>query len=204
MSYQIVKSIKRNKKDNKIFIVSASSNLYPHTFYKDEYMPDKYYSEEDRKNKMIYLFRDIIGMELHLTSSVSDNWKYAENKFNEYCRENDISTFDLWHLPSKNNGDITVLKPYCEIFEKYLYEKEKEGKYFINSNIGIIVKVNSKTLEYNNDMNLVKRYCKNYKKVYNAFCKLSKETIDKYNIRIEEYSLEKSLNTDESNLGFEL
>ena len=99
MSYEIVKSISHRKKDNKIFITSASNNVWPRTYSRWEFMPNKAYDENDTRNRELHLFRGIIGGSYQLSGSVSDNWRYAENKFYEYCRENNISTSDLWELP---------------------------------------------------------------------------------------------------------
>ena len=57
------------------------------------------------------------------------------------------------------------------------------------SNLGCITKVNNKSFSYTYRIDLNK--CKDYKKVYNDYCKLSEDIIDKYNIRIEEYQLVK-------------
>ena len=61
MSYEIVKSISHRKKDNKIFITSASNNVWPKTYSRWEFMPDKAYSEDDTRNRELHLFRGIIG-----------------------------------------------------------------------------------------------------------------------------------------------
>ena len=147
MSYEIVKSISRRKKDNKIFITSACNNLCPRYYSRWEFMPDKSFNEEKVKNKELYLFHGIIGGSYQLSNSVNENWKYAENKFYEYCKDNNISSSDIWDLPYKNDGNIELLKPYYDIFKGFL-EEEKKGKYYLDSNIGIITKVNQKSLEY--------------------------------------------------------
>lgn len=121
MSYEIVKSI--SKKKDKIFITSASNNVSPKTYSKWEFMPDSLHNKEKVSNKELYLFHGIIGGSYKLNKSVNENWIYAENKFYEYCRENNISTSYIWELPYLNDGDIKTLKPYYEIFKKYYEEK---------------------------------------------------------------------------------
>ena len=51
MSYEIVKSISHRKKDNKIFITSASNNLWPHTYSRWEFMSDEHNNKTDAANK---------------------------------------------------------------------------------------------------------------------------------------------------------
>ena len=192
MSYEIVKSISHRKKDNKIFITSASNNVWPRTYSRWEFMPDKAYSETDTRNRELHLFRGIIGGSYQLSGSVSDNWKYAENKFYEYCRENDISTSEIWELPYKNDGNIELLKPYYEIFKGFLEEK-KEGKYYLLSSLGCITKVNKNSFNYTPYFGADERYCKSYKQVYNDYCNISKQNREIYNIEIKEYKLEKDI-----------
>lgn len=197
MSYEIVKNISR-KKDNRIFITSACNNLCPHTFEKWEYLPNEKCNEEELKNKMLYLFHGIIGNSYQLQGSVNDKWKYAENKFLEYCQNNNINTYDLWDLPYKNGDyNIELLKPYYDIFESFLNEKEKKGKYYLKSDLGYITKVNKKSFEYNAYW-LDAKKCKNYKKIYNDYCKLSTNVRQKYNIKIEEYVIDKKRDDEKS------
>lgn len=193
MSYEIVKSITHRKKDNKIFITSASNNIWPRTYSKWEYMPDSSYSKEETINKELHFFRGIIGGSYKLSNSVNENWRYAENKFYEYCKEKDISTFDIWELPYKNDGNIESLKPYYDIFRKFLEEKI-EGKYYLSSNLGCITKVNRKSLQYVPYFSIDEKYCKSYKKLYNDLCNISKQNIQRFDIKIKEYCLEKENN----------
>ena len=189
MSYEIVKNISHRKKDDKIFITSASNNVWPRTYSKWEFMPNK----ENDKNKELYLFHGIIGGSYQLSGSVNENWKYAENKFYEYCRKNDISTSDIWEIPYKNDGNIELLKPYYEIFKGYLEEK-KDGKFYLASNMGIITKVNRRSFQYINYKGELEKYCKSFKHVFNDYCNISQETREKYEIAIKEYNLNKELN----------
>ena len=192
MSYEIVKNISRRKKDNKIFITSASNNVWPHTYSRWEFMSDEHFNKKDVDNKELHLFRGIIGGSYQLSGSVNENWKYAENKFHEYCKNNNISTSDIWELAYKEDGDIELLKPYYEIFKSYLEEKRK-GKYYLNSNLGIITKVNKKSFDYIPYNIPNEKHCKSYKKIYNDYCNISVRTREKYKISIEEYSLDKKL-----------
>ncbi len=189
MSYEIVKNISHRKKDDKIFITSASNNVWPRTYSKWEFMPNK----ENDKNKELYLFHGIIGGSYQLSGSVNENWRYAENKFHEYCRKNNISTSDIWEIPYKNDGNIELLKPYYEIFKGYLEEK-KNGKFYLDSNIGIITKVNQRSFQYINYKGEPEKYCRSFKHVFNDYCNISKENREKYEIAIKEYNLNKELN----------
>lgn len=193
MSYEIVKSISHRKKDNKIFITSASNNVWPKSYSKWEFLSDDKYDKEKTKNKELYLFHDIIGGSLQLSGSVNEKWRYAENKFYEYCRDNNISTFDLWDLPYQEGNNIEILKPYYEVFKGYLEEK-KEGKYYLNSSLGYILKVNKNNFEYSPYVPNIDKYCKNFKKIYNDFSNITKENRERFNIEIKEVSLEKENN----------
>lgn len=197
MSYEIVKSISRKK--DKLFITSASNNLWPRTYYKWEFMPAEDYDANKVANKELYLFHGIIGGSYQLNKSVNENWVYAENKFYEYCKNNNLSVYGIWELLSKNNGNIETLKPYYEIFKQYLDER-KEGKYYLSCNLGYISKVNNKSLISKPILSKfdLEKGCRNYKKVYNDYCNISDYTKSKYNIEIKEYVLDK--NNDNSNL----
>lgn len=192
MSYEIVKSISHRKKDNKIFITSASNNVYPKTYSKWEFMSDKSHSKEETKNKELYLFHGIIGGSYKLSGSVSENWKYAENKFYEYCGNNNINISTIWELPYKNNGNIELLKPYYDVFKEFL-EERKEGKYYLDSCLGIITKVNKMSFNYTPYNIPFEKYCKNYKKIYNDYCNISDYNKKNFDIKIKEYILNKSL-----------
>ena len=203
MSYEIVKSISHRKKDNKIFITSASNNLWPHTYSRWEFMSDEHNNKIDVANKELYLFHAIIGGGFKLSSSVSENWKYAENKFNEYCKDNNISIYDLWNLVDVNDGNVELLRPYYEIFKSFLEEK-KEGKYYLSSNLGFINKVNKKSLNYVSIDIPSENDCRSYKKVYNDYCNISPQCKDKYKISIKEYTLDNEINNKEENKSMEL
>lgn len=191
MGYEIVKSISHRKKDNKIFITSASNNVWPKTYSRWEFMPDKSYSKEDTRNRELHLFRGIIGGSYQLSGSVNENWKYAENKFYEYCKNNNISTSYIWELPYNNDGNIELIKPYYEIFKRFLEEK-KEGKYYLSSSLGCIIKVNKNSFNYTPYFGADERYCKSYKQIYNDYCNISEHNREIYNIEIKEYNLEKN------------
>ena len=197
MSYEIVRNISR-RKDGRIFITSASNNVWPRHYSRWEYMPDKSYSEKEIKNKELYLFRGIIGGSYQLSGSVNENWKYAGNKFYEYCRENNISTSELWELPYKNEGNIELLQPYYEVFKKFLEEK-KEGKYYLNSSVGVISKVNEKGFSYVPFTTTPEKYCKSYKKIFNDYCNISKENRENYEVKIKEYVLENEFDKSNDN-----
>ncbi len=204
MSYEIVKSISHRKKDNKIFITSASNNLWPRSYSRWEFMPDSHYEEKDIKNKELHLFHGIIGGSYQLSGSVNENWKYAENKFYEYCRNNNISTSDIWELPYKNDGNIELLKPYYEIFKKFLEEK-KEGKYYLDSCLGIITKVNQRSFDYTFYNAPLEKYCKSFKKIYNDYSNINEENRERFNIEIKELvldnKLDDSIETSKDNMG---
>ena len=194
MSYEIVKRISHRKKDNKIFITSASNNISPKYYSTWEFMPDKTNDYEKTKNKELYLFHGIIGGSYQLSSSVNENWLYAENKFYEYCRNNNISISEIWNLPYQNDGNIELLKPYYEIFKVFLEEK-KEGKYYLTSNKGIIIKVNKNNfryLPYSYNVSL-ETYCKDFKHIYNVLCNISAYNREKYDVSIREYTLDKNI-----------
>lgn len=193
MSYEIVKSISHKKKDNRIFITSASNNVWPRNYSRWEYMPNEKCNDEDNRNKMLHLFHGIIGGSLQLSGSVGYKWRYAENKFREYCKNNNISTSEIWELPYKEEKyNINILKPYYDIFETFLTEDNIKGNFYLKSNLGYITKITSKGFEYNPYWLDINKCYKDYKNIYNDYCKLPDDSIKKYNIKIEEYVLEKN------------
>ena len=199
MSYEIVKNISIRKKDNKIFITSASNNVWPRIYSRWEFMSNEHFNKNDIDNKKLQLFIGIIGGGYKLSGSVNENWKYAENKFREYCKKNNISTTDIWELAYKDDGDIELLKPYYEIFKSYLEEK-REGKYYLNSSLGIITRVNTKSFNYTQYNVPNEKYCNSYKKTYNDYCNISLENREKYGISIKEYCLNKESNNLNENI----
>lgn len=190
MSCDYIKYIKHDKKNNRYFVTSASNNVWPRSYSTWEYMRNDKYSNEEIENKDLYFFHNILGHVLNLEYCQNKDWKYATNKFFNYCKENDINTYELWNLPGgEDNYDITKLKPYYEIFKGYLEEK-KEGKYFLDSNSGYVVKVNKKSFIINRDKDCLKDIVGDYKKIYNDYCKISSIMREKYDIQIKEFILE--------------
>lgn len=188
MSCELVRSISR-RKDGRVFITSASSNVWPKNYSRWEYMPSKTYSEKEVEDRMLHLFHGIIGQSYQFNETVGDNWKYALNKFYEYCNENDIHTYNLWELPYKDGGyDITVLKPYYDKFNEF-YEEKIEGKYYLDSSSGPITKIYKKSF-YTNRAGMKGVISGSYKKIYNELNRFSKDMIDYYDIKIKDYALE--------------
>jgi len=194
MSCELVKSISR-RKDGRIFITSASSNVWPKSYSRWEYMPSGTYSEKEVEDRMLHLFHGIIGQSYQFNETVNDNWKYALNKFYEYCDKNDISTSELWHLPYKDGGyDITVLKPYYDKFNEF-YEEKIDGKYYLDSNNGPISKIYKRCF-YSNRAGMNGVLFGSYKKIYNELNRFTNDMIEHYGIKIKEYSLEQNNSMD--------
>lgn len=192
MSYELVKNITK-KKDGKVFITSASNNWWPRDYSRWEFMPSDKYEKEKVENKMLYLFHGIIGGSYQFNETVSENWKYALNKFREYCKENNLSTSDIWDSVYENNEyNIEKLKPYYDKFNEF-YEEKIEGKYYLSSSNGAVTKINKKSF-YTNPYG-VNGAIGDYKKIYNNLHKLSNDSIQRYNISIKEYTLNKDLDS---------
>lgn len=85
MSYYKCKGISR--KGNKIEVNIASSNLFPITYYKNEY------TQRGNQETLFWLYVDIEQGNLHLNSSLYDH-NYAMEKVREYQRENNIDSYE--------------------------------------------------------------------------------------------------------------
>lgn len=192
MSYEIAKSIRIDNKNKKIFLRSSSNNIYPKEYPEWEYMKE----EPDLEIKKRNLFYSILKGSLSLQICNNIDWKYASLKFFEYCKENDISSSELYDLSYKKDSQ-NELEKYYKIFEKFIEEKH-DGLYYIDSDIGIIPKINKRSFKYTKFKMPSNEFCFNYKKAYINLKKLSDETIKKYNIKIKEYEKEKSEDIGES------
>lgn len=194
MSYEIVKSITKRKKDDVILITSASNNVCPRHYTTWEFMKNA-----DKETRDLQLFYHIIGNNFQLSNSVNKNWTYADNKFRKYCKENNIDIYELWDLPYKTGKkDLKTLKPYYEIFKGYLEENHK-GKFYLSSNLGYISKLKKDGIvyiPYDRDTNIDK-CCKNYKAVYNDYCRFTQDIIEKYNLKIEKHLLKNEITNEE-------
>ncbi len=199
MSYEKVKNISK-RKDGRIFITSASNNVWPKYYERYEYMPESKHNKEKCENRALYLFRDIIGYCYQFNNSVNENWKYALNKFEEYCGENNISVDYLWDLPRENGDyDITKLKPYYDKFNEF-YEEKIEGKYFLYSEAGVVSKVNKNSINVIPSPFASFGNSKDYKTIYNRFKNINKETRDRLKIEIIKMPLEYDIDVKSNDL----
>ncbi len=181
MSYEIAKGIRVDKKNNKIFLRSSSNNIYPKYYSSWEFMK----SEPDLEKKKRELFYGIIGGSINLRICDNKNWKYGAYRFFDYCDENNISTSYIWELP-RNGGSMDSIEEYYKIFEGFVNEKYK-GLYYLNSNVGRIINVNNRGFTYTNSDIRLDKYSYDYKTAYLKRAKLSRETIEKYEIEIQKY-----------------
>lgn len=123
MSYEKVKLITRKEKENKIFVTSASSNVYPKTYYKWEYM--KNYENVSYEEKMYQLLRDISGGNLQLNDSMY-NWQYAILRAKEDMQEKYGKDYFLYDRTSAKYTIYVV----CDNEEtKNRIEKWNVGRY---------------------------------------------------------------------------
>lgn len=197
MSFEIVKSIKHSKKDNKYFVTSASNNVHPRYYSKWEYMPDSRCSDKEKENKDLHFFYSLISGTLQLTSSCNINWNYALDSFRNYCYENNTCFSDLYDNARTGEGlDYNYLKPYYEVFKSY-YDEINEKGYYLDSNLGYITKINKRSFNYTNDEYTLKNNLRDYKKVKNIYDNLSKDMIEKYNIEIKQYDFKKEFDSIE-------
>lgn len=188
MSYEIVRGITYRKKDNKIFITSASNNVYPKTFTRKEIF--KNYDDKD-----LYLLHSLIGGSLQFTKKVSTDWRYALNKLSEFCKEQNTSFSELWNLVYTNNGNLELLRPYSDKFKEYKDEKI-DGLYYLDSNVGQIGKVYNYGFSSGNYIN-IESICGNYKEIYNKFYDVDKDTREYYEIKIKRFDKENLLYKEE-------
>ena len=188
MSYEIAKGIKIDNKKKKIFIRSTSNNVYPKPYSKWEYLKN----EPDLEIKKRRLFYDLVSGNINLRICENINMKYAIERFKNYCYENTIDISLIYDLAHKE-GELNNIEKYYKIFEEF-YNEKYDGKYFLISDIGKIIKINNRGFLYNKDLNIKESECKSYKKLYCDRSRLSKNTIEKYNIRIEKYEKIKEYN----------
>ena len=117
MSYELCKSI--TKKENKIILNVASSNVFPKHYNKWEYN-----ITNDLKKNEFYLFTDIISGNIHLNNSIY-NYNYAMIKVREYMKENNIDSYnDLYE--KKNDYYNKKIKELIGIDLTSDYYKDKE------------------------------------------------------------------------------
>lgn len=181
MSYEIAKGIRVDKKNNKIFIRSSSNNIYPKYYSSWEFMKN----EPDLEKKKRELFYHIIGGSMNLKICDNKNWKYGAYRFFDYCDENNISTSDIWELP-RNGGSMDSIEEYYKVFEEFVNEKH-EGLYYLNSNVGKVLNVNNRGFTYTNSNPRMDKYSYDYKSAYLKRAKLSRETIERYEIKIQKF-----------------
>lgn len=192
MSYEIAKSIRIDNENKKIFLRSSSNNIYPKKYPEWEYMKE----EPDLEIKKRNLFQSILSGSLSLRMCNNTDWRYATIKFFEYCKDNDISSSKIYDLFYKEDNK-KELEKYYKIFEAFLEEKYI-GLYYIDSDIGIITKVNNRSFRYTNLRTLSNEFCFSYKKTYINLKKISDIAIEKYNIKIKKYVKEKSEDVGEN------
>lgn len=182
MSYEIIKGLKLDRKNKKIFVRSSSNNVYPKLFERTEFMPKCKNFEE----KQLAFFHGMLGGSYNLRICDNTNWRYAEIKFYEYCRRNEIDTSKLWEQYYEDKN-YNYLKKYYDIFMDYVNEKH-EGKYYLDSNIGNIINITAKGFLYSKNIPDDKKRIYDYKKAYIKRNNLSKKTIKDYEISIRRFS----------------
>lgn len=191
MSYEIIKGIKVDNKNKKIFLRSSSNNVTPKTYSRWEFMQNEY----DLEIKKRQLFFSIITGSSTLRICDNKNWRYASCKFNDYCKENNISVDEIWDLYHKD-GNLENIEKYYKKFEEFLNEKHK-GLYYLNSNQGLIIGLTHKGFFYSNQERPKEKYCSDYKTTYIKRSKLSEDTIKKYDITINRFEKIKEANLNE-------
>lgn len=148
MSYEMCKRIVLDEKNNKIKLTIASNNVRPITYSACDYYKDYDYTFED---KLLCLFWDMTSgmLQISTINSNTENFEYAIKKVNEYCKQNNISTYDYWDLAGNlrtrkefryaglyyNSYDKENWKVYAEWTKTQTREhvKEIENKAFIES-----------------------------------------------------------------------
>lgn len=147
MSYYKVKAISLNKKQNKIMVNCASSNVFPITYRNSEYFKDE---SVDFNYKLGQLLRDISGGNLQLNESCY-KWNYAIAKTNAevgyYLYSKTEHKYTLYYIGAKpfvysdgrqvveitqeqaNNGEYKLLYEYDGNKQYYkISEKEQDDK----------------------------------------------------------------------------
>lgn len=191
VSYEVVKGIRVDKKNNKIFLRSSSNNVYPKYYDSWEFMKN----EPDLEKKKRELFYNIINGSINLRICDNKNWKYGTYRFFDYCNENNISISYIWELP-RDGGSMDSIEEYYKVFEKFVNEKH-EGLYYLDSNIGKIINVNNRGFNYTNYDLKLNKYSYDYKTAYLKRAKLGQETIEKYEIEIKKFEKVREVKTEE-------
>ena len=107
MSYDKCKRIILDEKKNKIKMTIASNNLYPITYHTYDNCYEQYENFDD---KLLVMFWDLQGCMLQISTinENTENFEYALKKVSEYCKENNINTYDYWDL----QGELATMKRF--------------------------------------------------------------------------------------------
>jgi hypothetical protein len=161
MSYELCKSIV--KKNDKIILSVASSNVEPKHYSKWEYNV-----VDDLEKNEFYLFTDIINGNIHLNSSVYE-YRYALFKTREYMQKNNIDSYDdLYERKSDYYREKIKELIGIDLTSDYWKDEELKNRYntFEKENTDLI-----DNLRYES-------YYKVYGKVYEVFKGFLNEKFD--------------------------
>lgn len=161
MGYEKVKSIARIKKGGKIFITSASNNVYPKTYYRWEFMSE----EQDYHKKELGLMRAIIEGSLQLNFSMYE-WNYARIRTDEEMSEKYGQ--DLYRL-TFNNSKVYILGRKVNTSDIEITEDEvKNDRYFLKYEYNDGTKEYRDRVEYYQEEKRKEAFIEEY---YNTFIK---------------------------------
>jgi hypothetical protein len=136
MSYTLVKSIRFDKKNGKVWVEMAESNIFPRTYDKSEW---KWASELLKKGELEKLEKDILLAYWSGDFQGSDKYSKAIKLFCDYDIYN-------WNLNYKDNQEVKedLLNHLYTCYKRYLEESKDTKKVVIEYDGDFIVKCTTK------------------------------------------------------------
>jgi len=184
MSYEIVTSVKLDKKNGKIFITSDSNNVYPKTFRKWEFIEDN----KNYREKLSKFIHGVIIGNLQFRDSLV-RYQYAANKVREYINNNNLykenyryengnlirTSDDLYYYMDWDKPEFDEHKNnIIDLFENSLSEKI-DGKYILYNPRKKITFIKKTKYGYKYYYGKIEEYRMDYKKAYNNLVSLSNQ-----------------------------
>lgn len=178
---EIIKGIKLDKKNEKIFIRSSPSNEYPKKYKRHEYFSNC----NNFIEKQLSFFCGIMCGMYNLKICDNVNWKYAEIKLREFCVENNINISELC-LNAYNDKKYDDIINYYNKFSGYVKEKHK-GRYVLTCKYGYIYKITHLSFFYTQSDNMLSDCLFDYKTAYIKMKNFGDDFIENHGIGLKKY-----------------
>ena len=181
MSVEKVKYITRKPKENKIFITSASSNMFPTTYCKWEYGKDT----QSYEDKMLDIMRAINGGGLVLNNSIYD-WQYAKLKTNEEMIAKYGKDYDLYDWSTMKYTIYCLGEQISSTFKPITQKEIDNDEYFYKlSYEGKNYKLFYKVADYEKEKRRVQAVLEEYYSFFEKY--LNEEKEEKYYLYSQKY-----------------